>query len=303
MIDELLAGARTEEEIVGPGGVLAQLTKRLVERAMSAELTEHLGYEPHQEPPGGTGNTRNGSTAKTLATEHGPVRIETPRDRKGSFEPQIVRKGQRRFEGFDDKILALYSRGLSTRDIEAHLAEIYGVKVGRDLISRVTDAVMDDVREWQQRPLDDVYPVVFLDALVLKIREGGTVQRRACYLALGVTVEGERDVLGMWFQETEGAKFWMQVLDRAQAARRRRHPALLRRRAEGLPGGDRGDLPADGRADLHRAPDPAQPQVRAAQRARAGRPRPEADLHRRRRSTPPRPRSRRSTTSGARASR
>jgi putative transposase len=212
LADELLAGARTEEEVVGPGGVLAQLTKRLVERAMSAELTEHLGYEPHQEPPGGAGNTRNGSTPKTLATEHGPVRIETPRDRKGSFEPQIVRKGQRRFEGFDEKILALYSRGLSTRDIEAHLAEIYGVKVGRDLISRVTDAVMDDVREWQQRPLDDVYPVVFLDALVLKIREGGTVQRRACYLALGVTVEGERDVLGMWFQETEGAKFWMQVL-------------------------------------------------------------------------------------------
>jgi putative transposase len=212
VIDELLAGARTEEEIVGPGGVLAQLTKRLVERAMSAELTEHLGYEPHQEPPGGGGNTRNGSTPKTLATEQGPVRIETPRDRKGSFEPQIVRKGQRRFEGFDEKILALYSRGLSTRDIEAHLAEIYGVKVGRDLISRVTDAVMDDVREWQQRPLDDVYPVVFLDALVLKIREGGSVRRRACYLALGVTVEGERDVLGMWFQETEGAKFWMQVL-------------------------------------------------------------------------------------------
>ncbi len=212
VIDELLAGARTEEEIVGPGGVLAQLTKRLVERAMSAELTEHLGYEPHQEPPGGTGNTRNGSTPKTLATEHGPVRVETPRDRKGSFEPQIVRKGQRRFEGFDDKILALYSRGLSTRDIEAHLAEIYGVKVGRDLISRVTDAVMEDVREWQQRPLDDVYPVLFLDALVLKIREGGSVQRKACYLALGVTVEGDRDVLGMWFQEAEGAKFWMQVL-------------------------------------------------------------------------------------------
>src|SRR6059058_4990132 len=212
VIDELLAGARSEEEIVGPGGVLAQLTKRLVERAMSAELAEHLGYEPDQEPPGGTGNTRNGSTAKTLATEHGPVRIETPRDRKGSFEPQIIRKGQRRFERFDDKILALYSRGLSTRDIEAHLAEIYGVRVGRDLISRVTDAVIDDVREWQQRPLDDVYPVVFLDALVLKIREGSSVQRRACYLALGVTVEGERDVLGMWFQETEGAKFWMQIL-------------------------------------------------------------------------------------------
>jgi len=212
LIDELLAGARTEEELVGPGGLLADLTRRLVERAMSAELTEHLGYEPHREPPGGAGNTRNGGTPKTLATEHGPVRIKSPRDRDGSFEPQIVRKGQRRFQGFDDKILALYSRGLSTRDIEAHLKEIYGVAVGRDLISRVTDAVMDDVRAWQQRPLDDVYPVVFLDALVLKIREGGSVQRRACYLALGVTVDGDRDVLGMWFQENEGAKFWMQVL-------------------------------------------------------------------------------------------
>jgi putative transposase len=212
LIDELLAGARTEEEIVGPGGLLADLTRRLVERAMSAELTEHLGYDRHQEPPGGSGNTRNGTSPKTLATEHGPVRIKTPRDRKGMFEPQIVRKGQRRFQGFDDKILALYSRGLSTRDIEAHLEEIYGVKVGRDLISRVTDEVMDDVRAWQQRPLEDVYPVLFLDALVLKIREGGSVQRRACYLALGVTVEGERDVLGMWFQENEGAKFWMQVL-------------------------------------------------------------------------------------------
>src|SRR5438552_6278085 len=164
LVDELLAGAKTEEEIVGPGGLLADLTRRLVERAMSAELTEHLGYEPHREPPGGTGNTRNGTSQKTLATEHGTVRVKAPRDRDSSFEPRIVRKGQRRFEGFDEKILALYSRGLSTRDIEAHLKEIYGVKVGRDLISRVTDAVMDDVREWQQRPLDDVYPVVFLDA-------------------------------------------------------------------------------------------------------------------------------------------
>src|SRR5262245_59810529 len=213
VIDELLAGARTEEEIVGPGGVLAQLTKRLVERALQAELTDHLGYEPHQEPPGGTGNTRNGSTPKTLQTEQGPVEIRTPRDRRGSFEPQLVRKGQRRFQGFDDKILALYSRGLSTRDIEAHLREIYGVDVGRDLISRVTDAVVEDVREWQQRPLDDVYPVVFLDALGLKIREAGTVQRKACYLALGITVDGDRDVLGIWFQDTEGAKFWMQVLN------------------------------------------------------------------------------------------
>src|SRR5919109_4153836 len=195
LVDELLAGARTEEEIVGPGGLLSQLTKRLVERAMEVELTDHLGYEPHQEPPGGAGNTRKGGEPETLITEHGPVPIDTPRDRDGSFEPQIVRKRQRRFEGFDDKILALYSRGLSTRDIEAHLEEIYGVKVGRDLISHVTDAVMDDVRAWQQRPLDDVYPVIFLDALVLKVRDGGQVQRKACYLALAINMDGERGVL------------------------------------------------------------------------------------------------------------
>jgi putative transposase len=212
LIDELLAGARTEQEIAGRGGLLGQLTKRLVERAMEVELTDHLGYEPHQEPPGGAGNTRNGSTPKTLLTESGEVRIDTPRDRAGTFEPQIVRKRQRRFEGFDDKILALYARGMSTRDIEAHLEEIYGVKVGRDLISKVTDAVMDDARAWQSRPLDDVYPVVFLDALVLKIRDSGSVQRKACYLAMAINIDGEREVLGMWFQANEGAKFWMQVL-------------------------------------------------------------------------------------------
>src|SRR6201996_8859681 len=198
VVDELLAGARTEEEIFGPGGVFGQLTKRLVERALEVELTDHLGYEPHAEPPGGTGNTRNGGTPKTLMTEHGPVPIQTPRDRDGSFEPKLVKKRQRRFEGFDEKILALYSRGMSTRDIERYLRELYGVNVGRDLISRVTDAVMDDARGWQQRPLDDVYPVIFLDAFVLKIKEGGSVQRKACYLALGVRVNGERDVLGMW---------------------------------------------------------------------------------------------------------
>jgi putative transposase len=199
VIDELLAGASTEEEIAGRGGLLAELTKRLVERAMEVELTDHVGYEAHQEPPGGGGNTHNGTTPNTLLCEHGKVAIDAPRDRDGSFEPQIVRKRQRRFVGFDEKILALYSRGLSTRDIEAHLQEMYGVKVGRDLISRVTDGVMDDVRDWAKRPLEDVYPIVFLDCMVLKIREGGTVQRRALYLALGVTLDGDRDVLGMWF--------------------------------------------------------------------------------------------------------
>jgi putative transposase len=212
VLDELLAGASSEEEIAGPGGILAQLTKRLIERAMEVELTDHLGYEPHREPPGGAANQRNGAPPKTLITEHGKIQINAPRDRDGSFAPKIVRKRQRRFVGFDDKILALYSRGLSVRDIRAHLQEIYGVEVSPDLISRVTDAVMDDVRAWTKRPLEDIYPIVFLDCMVLKIRQDGTVQRRALYLALGVTLEGERDVLGMWFQETEGAKFWMQVL-------------------------------------------------------------------------------------------
>src|ERR1019366_1498458 len=170
---------------------------------MEVELTEHVGYGPHCEPPGGAGNQRNGTTPKTLITEHGKVQVDAPRDRDGSFQPKIVKKRQRRFVGFDEKILALYSRGLSTRDISAHLQEIYGVNVSRDLISRVTDGVMEDAPDWAKRPLEDIYATVFL---------GGTVQRRALYLALGVTLDGDRDVLGMWFQETEGAKFWMQVL-------------------------------------------------------------------------------------------
>ena len=213
LIDELLAGARTPEEIAGPDGLLQRLTKRLVERAMAAELSEHLGYEHGQAPPGGVGNARNGITPKTVHTEHGSVRIEQPRDRKGSFEPQIVPRHQRRFHGFDDKIIAMYGRGMSVRDIQAHLRELYGVEVGHDLISRVTDAVLDDVREWQARPLEDVYPILFLDALIVKVRDGGAVRNKACYVAIGVNLEGERDVLGLWFQSSEGAKFWLQVLN------------------------------------------------------------------------------------------
>jgi putative transposase len=212
LIDELLAGAKTPEEIAGPDGLLNRLTKRLIERAMDAELSEHLGYERGQAPPGGTGNTRNGITAKTVHTQHGSVRIEQPRDRRSSFEPQIVPKHERRFSGFDERIIGMYARGMSVRDIQAHLAELYGVEVGHDLISRVTDAVLDDVREWQARPLEDVYPILFLDALVVKIRDGGAVRNKACYVAIAVNLEGERDVLGLWFQQSEGAKFWLAVL-------------------------------------------------------------------------------------------
>ncbi len=212
LIDELLAGRRGEAEILGSGGLLGDLTRRLVERAMGSELDEHLGYEHGQAPPGGAGNSRNGHTGKTLLTDHGEVRIEAPRDRRGTFEPQIVKKNQRRLAGLDEKIIALYAGGMTTREIETYMADLYGPGVGRDTVSRVTAAVLDDAKAWQTRPLEAVYPILYLDALIVKIRDGQAVRNFACYLAIGVNMEGERDVLGMWFQKTEGAKFWLQVL-------------------------------------------------------------------------------------------
>jgi putative transposase len=212
LIDELLAGARTAEEIAGPGGLLRQLTRRLLERALQAELTEHLGYPAGEAPPGGVGNARNGRPPKTVLTDQGPVRIRAPRDRKGTFEPQIVSKRQTRWVGFDEKVIALYARGLTVREIQGHLAEIYGTDVSPDLISKITDAVLEDAKAWQTRPLESVYAIVYLDCLVVKIRDGQTVRNHACYLAIGVNLDGERDVLGIWFQRTEGAKFWLQVL-------------------------------------------------------------------------------------------
>jgi putative transposase len=212
LIDELLAGARTAEEIAGPDGLLGQLTRRLLERALQAEITEHLGYPPGQAPPGGAGNSRNGAPPKTVLTDQGAVRIRSPRDRNGSFEPKIVGKRQTRWVGFDEKVIALYARGLTVREIQGHLAEIYGTEVSPELISKITDAVLEDVKAWQTRPLEAVYPIVYLDALVVKIRDGQAVRNHACYLAIGVNCEGERDVLGIWFQRTEGAKFWLQVL-------------------------------------------------------------------------------------------
>jgi putative transposase len=201
------------EQITGPGGLLTQLAGRVIETALGAELTDHLGYERGQAPPDGAGNARNGATPKTLQSELGPVQIKTPRDRKGSFEPQLVAKRQTRLAGLDDKILGLYAGGMSVRDIEAHLSDLYGVEIKRDTISRVTDAVLADVEAWRTRPLEAVYPIVYFDALMVKIREDRSVRSRACYLAIGVSVEGEREVLGIWWQETEGAKFWLAVLN------------------------------------------------------------------------------------------
>ena len=212
VLDQLLAGAGTAEEIAGPDGVLAQLTRRLLNRALEAELTAHLGYEAGQVPPGGAGNARNGKPGKTVITDQGPLRISSPRDRKGTFEPQIVKKRQTRWVGFDEKVISLYARGLTVREIQGHLAEIYGTEVSPDVISKITDAVIEDAKAWQNRPLERIYPIVYLDALVIKIREGQAVRNFACYVAIGVNLEGQRDVLGIWFQRTEGAKFWMQVL-------------------------------------------------------------------------------------------
>ena len=183
-----------------------------MERALEAEMTEHLGYEPHAPEGRGSGNSRNGKGSKTLKTEQGEIPIDVPRDRNGTFEPKLVKKRDTHFTGFDDKILSMYARGMSQRDIQAHLAEMYGTDVGHDLISRVTDAVVDEVTAWQSRPLDPVWPVVFLDALVIKVRDQGVVQNKSAYLALGIGVDGRKEILGLWLEATEGAKFWLKVV-------------------------------------------------------------------------------------------
>jgi putative transposase len=211
-LEDALKGLEPDE-ITGPGGLVAQLAGRVIETALGAELSEHLGYPPGEAPPGGAGNHRNGSTAKTVQTELGPVKVRTPRDRAAAFEPRLVGKRQTRLAGLDEKILGLYAGGMTVRDIAAHLSDLYGVEVGRDTISRVTDAVLEDVEAWRSRPLDAVYPIVYFDALRVKVREDRSVRNLACYLALGVTCDGEREVLGIWWQETEGAKFWLAVLN------------------------------------------------------------------------------------------
>jgi putative transposase len=213
--DKLLADlveGKTREEIFGKDGLLKQLTKRLVEKALEGEMTSHLGYEKHAVEGNNTGNSRNGTTSKRMLTGSEALAITVPRDRNGQFEPQLVPKGRRRFPEFDDKVIALYARGMTTREIQGHLHELYGVEVSPALISSVTDAVLDDVQAWQARPLEAVYPIVYLDAIHLKLRTDGHVQTQAVYLALGITLEGEKDLLGLWIGESEGAKFWMNVL-------------------------------------------------------------------------------------------
>jgi putative transposase len=212
LLDELLAGYSKPEDLTGPDGLLKRLKGALVERALKAELTEHLGYDEHAAAGRGSGNSRNGCGSKTLQTEEGPIAIEVPRDRNGTFEPQLIKKHQRRFDGFDDKILGMYARGMSVRDIQAQLTELYGTEVSPDLISTVTDEVFAEVQAWQARPLDAVWPIVYLDALVIKVRDQGVVANRSAYLAMGVGIEGRKQILGLWLEANEGAKFWLKVI-------------------------------------------------------------------------------------------
>lgn len=211
LLDELLKDSTDPKDILGAHGLLRQLTQRLVERALEAELTAHLGYAPHARNGRSNENCRNGKGKKTVQTETAQCDIAMPRDRDGSFEPQLVTKRQRRLDGFDDKVLALSARGLSTREMQAHLEELYGVEVSPTLLSNSTDAVLDEVRTWQARPLASVYPILSLDALFVKSRQEGPVQTKAVSVALGITLEGEKDLLGLWLSESEGANFWLSV--------------------------------------------------------------------------------------------
>ena len=216
LVDELLVNYKKPEDIIGDNGLLKRLTKALLERALSAELTEHVGYDKHDPAGYNSGNSRNGSSKKKLKGEFGEIELETPRDRNGSFEPEIVSKGQTRFTGFDDKIISMYSRGMTTREIEGHLREMYGVDVSPTLISNVTEAVMEEVKTWQSRPLDEVYPILYMDALRVKMRDGAHVENKAIHVAIAVNLAGHKEVLGLWAAQNEGAKFWLQVLTELQ---------------------------------------------------------------------------------------
>ena len=212
LLDILMKDYKKPEDLIGENGLLKQLTKRLLERAMQAEMTDHLGYDKHAPAGNNSGNSRNGAYKKAVVGEFGNLDISVPRDRNSTFEPIIIPKGESRFTGFDDKIISMYSLGMTTRDIQKHLEEIYGVDVSPSLISQVTDAIIEEVMLWRNRPLDEVYPIVYLDAVRIKVRHDSKVINKAVYIALGVNIHGIKEVLGMWTAENEGAKFWLQVV-------------------------------------------------------------------------------------------
>ena len=213
VLDGLLEGVETPEDLLGQEGLLVELKKALMERALGAELTDHVGYEKGDPRGRGTDNSRNGFSSKRVITDTGQVELCVPRDRTGSFEPKLVAKGQTRLPGFDDKVISMYARGMTVRDIRGHLEELYGIGVSPDLISRVTDAVVEEVKAWQARPLEMLYPVIFFDCLRVKIRDEGIVRNKAVYLALGVRLDGCKEILGLWIEQTEGAKFWLRVMN------------------------------------------------------------------------------------------
>jgi putative transposase len=213
LIDQLLADYKSPEDLLGEQGLLKQLTKKLAERALEAEMEQHLGYAKHDAAGKNSGNSRNGKSRKSVRSIHGDIEQETPRDRNGSFEPKLIKKGEKQLGGFDERIVSLYARGMSTRDIQAHVEEAYGIEVSPTFISQVTNAVLDEVNAWQQRPLAPVYPIVYLDCLVVRSRDSGSIQNKSVYLALGVNTDGEKELLGLWIAQTEGAKFWLSVMN------------------------------------------------------------------------------------------
>ena len=212
ILEELLKDYKNPEDLIGKDGLLKELTKRLLEKAMDSELTHHLGYEKYSPTGKKSGNSRNGKSSKKIKGDFGEMPIEVPRDRNGDFNPQIIQKHQTRFNGFDDKIISMYARGMTTRDIQEHLKEIYGVEISADLVSTVTDGVIADVKEWQSRPLDEVYPILYLDATIVKVRSEGRVINKSAYLAIGINIDGLKDVLGIWLEQSEGAKFWLKIM-------------------------------------------------------------------------------------------
>lgn len=212
ILDELLKDYKSPDDLLGTNGIMKELEKRLLNRVLNGELDYHLGYKKHAESGKNSGNSRNGHFKKTLTTKNGEIDLQIPRDRNGEFEPTIVPKGKTRLSAIDDQIIALYARGLTTREVQAHLKEIYDVDVSPDLISTVTNSVIEEVREWQSRPLNEIYPIVYFDALRIKTRDEGRIINKAVYIALGVNMEGKKEVLGIWIEKTEGAKFWLQVM-------------------------------------------------------------------------------------------
>ncbi|MCB0653393.1 MAG: IS256 family transposase [Saprospiraceae bacterium] len=212
LLSELAKSCKTQEDIFGQHGLIKSLTKALLERVLNAEMTQHLGYDKHDPQGYHSGNSRNGTYAKTVTGNQGDIALNIPRDRNGSYEPALIKKHQTRIDGFDEKIIAMYARGATLQDIQAQLKELYGVEVSPEFISNVTDAVIDEVRAWQNRPLDALYTIVYLDALVVKVREGRQIVNKSVYIALGVNTDGHKEVLGLWIHKQEGSKFWLSVL-------------------------------------------------------------------------------------------